>query len=169
MDVAGVSYACVVGDSITGTSTLEVAKQFWLIVPVSSSSSSFNEDDDDGEDDSDTGATVAVVLAAAARTSSSATSTITSSASSSSSTASVWTPQTTQSVIVSDRSTWVCKHPGKWLYRHQDYVTSAGHVECADDLAAHKASLTKRMVKRGHGELVRKMREKRASKVKYSM
>jgi hypothetical protein len=52
-----------------------------------------------------------------------------------------------------------------WLYRHQEYITSAGHVECKDDLAAYEATLRKRAT---HGGMARKLR-KRAEEGIYAM
>ncbi|ORY49732.1 hypothetical protein BCR35DRAFT_310789 [Leucosporidium creatinivorum] len=155
IDIAGVSYACVVGSDATGTATLEVAKQFWALVKIEGS-----------DDSSDVASVSAVVLAAAAssETSSSssadaASSTITSSAAAASTTSSdtAWSPSTTESVNPYDQTTWVCRHPGWWLYRHQDYITSAGHVECKDDLAAYEATLRKRAT---HGGMARKLRKR---------
>lgn len=58
----------------------------------------------------------------------------------------------TQSVDPRDRSTWVCRHEGKWLNRHPKYVTEAGHVECKDELEAYRASLKRR----SHSSMARK-------------
>ncbi|GAA5995278.1 uncharacterized protein JCM10292_005073 [Rhodotorula paludigena] len=70
----------------------------------------------------------------------------------------------TSSVVPQDQSTWVCRHPGWWLDAHPDYVTQAGHVECASDLAAYRAdhdSASKKMRRvrrdRHHAEVARSM------------
>ncbi|KAL8292802.1 hypothetical protein RQP46_001414 [Phenoliferia psychrophenolica] len=62
-----------------------------------------------------------------------------------------WVPKTTQSVNVHDQKTWVCQHPGWWLFAHSGYVTEGGHVECADDLAAYKATQRK-MLRRSRAD-----------------
>jgi len=81
----------------------------------------------------------------------------------------VWKPKQTQDVIKSDRSTWVCQHPGWWLDRHPRYITHANHPECQDDLDMYRASLKKRDGFRSHERMHKKNKrsltsvEKRAS------
>ncbi|GAA5824707.1 hypothetical protein JCM11251_005310 [Rhodosporidiobolus azoricus] len=62
-----------------------------------------------------------------------------------------------------DKTTWFCKHTGKWLARHPNYVTS-GHPECASDLKAYLAANPSRMmVKRGrpsHHDMAAKLAKK---------
>ncbi|GAA5930781.1 hypothetical protein JCM1841_006416 [Sporobolomyces salmonicolor] len=149
VDAAAVSYACKVGPNPDGTDTLEVAKQFWKLIPCGS-------DDADSVDWSSSSSSSS---ASATPTSSSeyeqfnvkvasSGSAATASWSSDDSAASAtWTssaPSATQSVNPEDRSTWVCRHPGKWLLRHPAYVTEAGHIECKDELAAAQAAQRKR-------------------------
>ncbi|GAA6063520.1 hypothetical protein JCM10212_004733 [Sporobolomyces blumeae] len=184
-NIAAVSYACKVGGSKDGTDSLEVAKQFWKMIPCGSSS-----DDDSSASSTKTfnlNANVKLAAASSSSSSSSGSSSSSSSDSSSkssssddnnsnnyvaSSTSSKWTPQSTQTVDKSDRTTWICRHPGWWLDRHPAYVTEAGHVECKDDLEAYRASLKKRssVVEDGfasHARMHRKNKraliEKRAS------
>ncbi|BGP19549.1 hypothetical protein JCM10213_000149 [Rhodosporidiobolus nylandii] len=68
----------------------------------------------------------------------------------------------TSSVSSYDRKTWVCRHPGWWLARHQAYVTKAGHVECESDLKAYLADQqsSKRLARRSrpsHSEMAKKL------------
>ncbi|BGP42903.1 hypothetical protein JCM10449v2_006918 [Rhodotorula kratochvilovae] len=141
IDIAAVSYACKVGGSTDGTDSLEVAKQFWKLVPCGSSSS--GDDDDDDE--------VSIQLNAAKASGSKAASTAeftkASDDDSSAATATSSASSSTQSVDPKDRTTWVCRHEGKWLARHPAYVWEAGHVECEDELKAYQAS-QRRMVRR---------------------
>ncbi|ORY49724.1 hypothetical protein BCR35DRAFT_310774 [Leucosporidium creatinivorum] len=57
------------------------------------------------------------------------------------------------SVVKSDRTTWICRHPGWWLNNHPAYVTAAGHVECASDLKAYRAA--NKRSKRSHHDLAK--------------
>ncbi|BGP27231.1 secreted protein [Rhodotorula toruloides] len=66
-----------------------------------------------------------------------------------------------------DRKTWLCRHPGWWLADHPDYITKAGHVECASDLAAYRAAQSSsRMVKR-HRDLAASLLSKRGGQAYY--
>lgn len=94
-----------------------------------------------------------------------------------------------------DRKTWLCRHPGWWLAAcvspppflpavkrlsfslltlpslvsrsHPDYITQAGHVECASDLAAYRAAQSSsRMVKR-HRDLAASVLLKRDQQQAY--
>ncbi|GAA5836847.1 hypothetical protein JCM9279_007677 [Rhodotorula babjevae] len=159
VDGAAVSYACKVGGSSDGSDSLEVAKQFWKLVPCGSSSSS---SDDTSDDVADTDSSVqfnaassgsSKVALAADFSSASASSEKDDSTPSTTSSASA----STQSVDKHDRSTWVCRHDGKWLARHYRYVTEAGHIECKDELEAYWASQKRRMSRRSrlaHGKAV---------------
>ncbi|GAA5907101.1 hypothetical protein JCM8208_004513 [Rhodotorula glutinis] len=160
VDGAAVSYACKVGGSSDGSDSLEVAKQFWKLVPCGSSSSSSSSDDSSDVADTDSSvqfnaakssssnkmAAVADFSAASDDSGDDSAPTTTSSA-----------PASTQSVDKHDRTTWVCRHDGKWLARHYRYVTEAGHVECKDELEAYWASQKRRMARRSrvaHGHAV---------------
>ncbi|BGO95085.1 hypothetical protein NBRC10512_006368 [Rhodotorula toruloides] len=191
VDYAAVSYACAVGDGQkTGTDTLEKTKQWWYLVPAgssgdsSSSSSSSSSPAPTGNSNSD------VVFAAsnsgtsrhvaAAKVASPSPAPAPASSSSSSSSVSAeqaeynklgyWTSSAStidakvadvSGVNKNDRKTWLCRHPGWWLADHPDYVTKAGHVECASDLAAYRASQSSaRMVKR-HRDLAASILSKR--------
>lgn len=108
VDHAAVSYACKVGGSSDGSDSLEVAKQFWKLVPCGSDGSDDNDDDSSAvqfnaasSSGSAKAANAKFVQASSSDDDSSASST--SSASTS-----------TQSVDPKDRSTWVCRHEGKW-------------------------------------------------------
>ncbi|GAA5827051.1 hypothetical protein JCM5353_001851 [Sporobolomyces roseus] len=184
-NIAAVSYACNVGGKKEGTDTLEVAKQFWKAIPCGNSGS----DDDNSNDDSSSSSKVAnvklnaqVKLAAKPSSkssddsSSSSNNFVASSSSQESAPAptatqeeddGVWKPKQTQDVIKSDRSTWVCQHPGWWLDRHPRYISHANHPECQDDLDNYRASLKKRDGFRSHERMHKKNKrslvEKRAS------
>lgn len=194
-NIAAVSYACNVGGKREGTDTLEVAKQFWKMVPCGNSGS----DDDNNDDSSSSSSKVANIklnaqVKLAAKPSSSSSNSDDSSsndnnnnnfvASASSEESApapsatqqqeqeddgVWKPKQTQDVVKSDRSTWVCQHPGWWLDRHPRYITHANHPECQDDLDMYRASLKKRDGFRSHERMHKKNKrsltsvEKRAS------
>lgn len=142
VDHAAVSYACKVGGSSDGSDSLEVAKQFWKLVPCGSDGSDDNDDDSSAvqfnaasSSGSAKAANAKFVQASSSDDDSSASSTSSASAS-------------TQSVDPKDRSTWVCRHEGKWLARHYRYVTEAGHIECKDELEAYRASQQSRRMAR---------------------
>ena len=180
VDHAAVSYACKVGGSSDGTDSLEVAKQFWKLVPCGSSSSS-SSSDDTADDVADTDNSVQFNAASYSSSSKAAVDADFSSSSASSDDDSAPTTTSsasasTQSVDKHDRSTWVCRHDGKWcvvgslllspcpsrpralltlapsharrLARHYRYVTEAGHIECKDELEAYWASQKRRMARR---------------------
>ncbi|BGP27125.1 hypothetical protein JCM10295v2_006089 [Rhodotorula toruloides] len=126
-DYAAVSYACKVGPDPTGTESLEVAKQFWRVVPCGSSSS-------------DSASTAEFKLN---DVQSKSAKTIASFSSPSSSTESSWSPAATKSshkVDPHDRRTWVCRHDGAWLAEHPDYVYKLGKIECEEKLKSYLAS-----------------------------
>ncbi|GAA5977863.1 hypothetical protein JCM5350_006201 [Sporobolomyces pararoseus] len=144
-NIAAVSYACKVGGSKDGSDTLEVAKQFWKLVRCGSDS-----DDDLSSSSSSSDKVVnlnAQVKLAASKPSSSSSSSSDKSKSFAASSSSdstptksssddnePWKPRQTKTLDKSDRTTWICRHPGWWLARHPGYVYDAGHVECKDDL-----------------------------------
>ncbi|GAA5899976.1 uncharacterized protein JCM6883_006053 [Sporobolomyces salmoneus] len=181
-NIAAVSYACKVGGHKDGSDTLEVAKQFWKLVPCGSQSD--NSDNSDNSDDSDDSNKVVnlnakVKLAStdfssssdssSSRTlkASSSTDSSSSASSSSSDDNEPWKPLQTQTLVKSDRSTWICRHPGYWLARHPKYVYEAGHVECKDDLENYLQQQKKRELgfkshERMHKRNKRSLVEKRA-------
>ncbi|KAJ8292227.1 hypothetical protein OF846_004547 [Rhodotorula toruloides] len=128
-DYAAVSYACKVGEDPTGTESLEVAKQFWRVVPCGSSSS-------------DSASTAEFKLnAVQSEKTSKATASFSSAASSTTKSAS--SPAATKSshrVDPNDRRTWVCRHTGAWLAEHPDYVYKLGKIECEERLKSYLAS-----------------------------
>ncbi|GAA5921214.1 hypothetical protein JCM3775_004146 [Rhodotorula graminis] len=164
VDGAAVSYACKVGGASDGSDSLEVAKQFWKLVPCGSSSSSSEDDSSSSDDVADTDNSVQFNAASSSSGSKLAAHADFSASSSSSSSEDDSAPTTTssasapsKSVDKHDRSTWVCRHDGKWLARHYRYVTEAGHVECKDELEAYWASQKRRMARRSrvaHGAAV---------------
>ena len=116
-----------VGDNDVGTDTLEVAKQFWRIVPCGGDSSS--SDSSSGVADTSSNVKLNVVAssddnnyaatASFSSANSQATPTATSSDSASEDDSSSgydldagFTPQATQEVVKSDRRTWTCQHSG---------------------------------------------------------
>lgn len=115
------SLRITVGDNPTGTDTLEVAKQFWRIVPCGDSS-----DSSEGVADTSAGLKLNVVDKessndAATASFSSVQSTNTHAAAAPAAPAvdsdndgddDAWTPQATQTVDKYDRKTWVCQHQG---------------------------------------------------------
>ncbi|GAA5939197.1 uncharacterized protein JCM15063_004448 [Sporobolomyces koalae] len=148
-NIAAVSYACKVGGGKDGTDTLEVAKQFWKLVPCGSS----NDDNDDASKkvvNLNAQVKLASTGSKPSASKSLAVSTPTSKDSDddddnvSGNKYGAWKPKQSKVLDKSDRSTWICRHPGWWLDRHPGYVTEGGHIECKDDLAAYRASLQKR-------------------------
>ncbi|GAA5916972.1 hypothetical protein JCM5296_004803 [Sporobolomyces johnsonii] len=148
VDAAAVSYACKVGPNPDGTDTLEVAKQFWKLIPCGS-----DDDSDDSSSSSSASSSSASASATASSSSqyeqlnvkvdssdSAATASWSSDDSSASATSTSSASSATQSVNPEDRSTWVCRHPAKWLLRHPAYVTEAGHIECKTELEAAQAA-----------------------------
>lgn len=91
----------------------------------------------------------------------------------------------TSAVVKSDRTTWICKHPGWWLNKyairdlicayflaltrsnrsHPGYV-DANHPECASDLAAFRAD-NKRFAKRASHHQIAKSLNKRGGQQFY--
>ncbi|GAA5846131.1 hypothetical protein JCM3766R1_005645 [Sporobolomyces carnicolor] len=176
LNIAAVSYACKVGGSKDGTDSLEVAKQFWKLVPCGSQSGNNDEEDDSSSSSSSNkvvNLNAQVKLAAASSKSSSSSSRVAAASSSSSSSNNnndessstkttsddtssssddgPWKPRQTKTLDKSDRSTWICRHPGWWLARHPAYVHEAGHVECKDDLEAYLAQQNNNKEKRDVG------------------
>lgn len=146
-------YACTVGDQDVGTSTLEVAKQFWRFVEC-------------GEQDTSDDATVAVNFAAQSSTSDSASTAEFKAANAKKVAAakkeeaaaavkeeSTPVASTDKAFDKNDRSTWNCKKDGEWLNAHPDYITHATpkHPECADELAAYRAGNSDWKDVRGNG------------------
>ncbi|BGP03039.1 secreted protein [Rhodotorula toruloides] len=188
VDYAAVSYACAVGDGQkTGTDTLEKTKQWWYLVPAgssgdSSSSSSSSSSPPAPTDNSNSDVVFAASSSSGTTRRIAAAKVASPSPAPSSSSSSVsaeqaeynklgyWTSSSStidakvadvSGVDKNDRKTWLCRHPGWWLADHPDYVTKAGHVECASDLAAYRASQSSsRMVKR-HRDLAASILSKR--------
>ncbi|KAK4055413.1 hypothetical protein OIO90_003251 [Microbotryomycetes sp. JL221] len=161
-DIGFVSYACKVGKSgHLGTDSLEVAKQFWRVVPCGNQ----GQDDDEEEDDEAQDSTRPDIKLNVVKSGSKGSDGVEFSGKNDDNTKQQpeqapkpkptpapkpakgnnkyggWVPQTTKSVNPYDRTTWVCRHPGYWLHRHPAYVTKAGHVECKDDLESYRSSL----------------------------
>lgn len=164
-DEYAVPYECQLGSNGNGQNNQDTNKGLWVFNEVTCSGST---------DDSSSTVDVGVQLNAKVASSSSSddssddsSATTTAEPTATSTDDSEWAPSTTQSVDKQDQSTWVCQHPGWWLYAHQGYVTEGGHVECADDLAAYKATLS-RMTRRSradlHSEIARRSVAKRSSK-----
>ncbi|KAM0790976.1 hypothetical protein ACM66B_004278 [Microbotryomycetes sp. NB124-2] len=178
LDIAFVSYACGTGSNgDLGTDTLEVAKQFWRVVPCGNQGQ-----DDDEEDDSRPNVKLNVVKGGSKDKNDGVE--FSGKNNNDDNTKSDeqeqkpkptpapkpnkgngkygdWVPQTTKSVNPYDRTTWVCRHPGYWLHRHPAYVTEAGHVECKDDLEDYRASLKSKRSNLSHSSMARRMRRKR--------
>ncbi|GAA6025735.1 hypothetical protein JCM11491_000711 [Sporobolomyces phaffii] len=179
-NIAAVSYACKVGGGKDGTDTLEVAKQFWKFVPcgdssddtpssssnkvvnlnaqvkLASKSSSKSNDDDDKSSSKSSGKS----LAASASTSDPTPTSMNDDE--------PWKPRQTIPLDKSDRTTWICRHPGWWLDRHPKYVTEAGHIECKSDLEDYRQQQKKRELgfqshERMHKRNKRNLAEKRGS------
>ncbi|KAK4048121.1 hypothetical protein OIV83_004991 [Microbotryomycetes sp. JL201] len=180
LDIAFVSYACKTGkDGHLGTDSLEVAKQFWRIVPCGNQGQ--NEGDDDDDDETRPNVKLNVVKGGSKDNNGVEFSGKKDDKQSDENESKPkptpaptankkgngkygdWVPQTTKSVNPYDRSSWVCRHPGYWLHRHPAYVTEAGHVECKDDLEDYRASLkSKRSVGTvTHSTMARRTRRRR--------
>ncbi|GAA5853532.1 hypothetical protein JCM9279_001304 [Rhodotorula babjevae] len=185
VDHAAVSYACKVGSGLlTGTDTLEETKQWWYIVPAGTTSDDSSDDSAPpaADSSSDSDSSDAVVFAASGKTKTAAAKVVKVDTSpsadsspqdnsyeslgyhtSASSTISLDGVDTSK-VDKHDRTTWVCRHPGRWLADHPAYVTKAGHVECASDLEAYLADQKRsRMVRRSrltHSEMAKKLAKK---------
>ncbi|GAA5888863.1 hypothetical protein JCM16303_002546 [Sporobolomyces ruberrimus] len=155
-NIAAVSYACKVGGSKDGSDTLEVAKQFWKLVPCGSNDDSSSSSSSSSSSNKVVNLNAQVKLAAvnskgddsksSAKSNSASASTDSddSTPTSSSNDDGPWKPRQTNTLDKSDRSTWICRHPGWWLARHQGYVWDAGHVECQDDLENYLQQQKKR-------------------------
>ncbi|KAK4699118.1 hypothetical protein P7C70_g7145, partial [Phenoliferia sp. Uapishka_3] len=170
-DEYAVPYACQVGSSGSGNTDKDSNKEIWIFNEVTCSGDASSSDDSSSASSSTENLAVKVKQNVAVTSTSSteqaaaAATTTEAPSTDDSATTSAWAPTTTQSVDKQDQSTWVCQHPGWWLYAHQGYVTEAGHVECADDLADYKNTLSsRRMVRRSdrHAQIARRSAERAA-------
>ncbi|KAL8287533.1 hypothetical protein RQP46_003391 [Phenoliferia psychrophenolica] len=150
-DQYAVGYECQLGSDGNGNIDSDTSKEVWIINEVtcagSSSSSDASTSNNYQED-------FAVVKASSDEATTTAAATDDSASSVNWAT---WKAEATQSVDRNDPSTWVCQHPGPWLYAHSEYVSY--HPECKDDLASYRATLS-RMSRRSragrHADLARR-------------
>lgn len=132
VDIAGVSYACKVGPGMTGSDSLELAKQLWKLVPCGGGGGGGGGDEAafSSTSTADFKQLAAVEPEADAPQKAAETAMFESKQddtanASSESQPEDWAPEKeeTQAIDPKDRSTWVCRKDGKWLSEHPEYAS----------------------------------------------